>query len=83
MTGRRQARQPERVLATVLFVDIVSSTERAAKLGDNPWRELLGSFYLKVRDVLQQYRGRESNTSGDGFLAAFDGPARAVRCRPH
>jgi class 3 adenylate cyclase/pimeloyl-ACP methyl ester carboxylesterase len=80
LTGRRQARQPERVLATVLFVDIVGSTARAAKLGDNPWRELLGNFYLKVRDVLQQYRGREINTSGDGFLAAFDGPARAVRC---
>ena len=80
LTGRRQARQSERVLATVLFVDIVSSTERAAKLGDNPWRKLLENFYLKVRDVLLQYRGREINTSGDGFLAAFDGPARAVRC---
>ena len=80
LTGRRQARQPERMLATVLFADIVSSTERAAKLGDNPWRELLENFYLKVRDVLLQYRGREINTSGDGFLAAFDGPARAIRC---
>lgn len=80
LTGRRQGRQSERVLATVLFVDIVSSTERAAKLGDYPWRELLENFYLKVRDVLLQYRGREINTSGDGLLAAFDGPARAVRC---
>jgi class 3 adenylate cyclase/pimeloyl-ACP methyl ester carboxylesterase len=80
LTGRRQAHQSERVLATVLFADIVSSTERAVKLGDDPWRELLEKFYLKVRDVLQQYRGREINTSGDGFLAAFDGPARAVRC---
>jgi class 3 adenylate cyclase len=68
------------MLATVLFADIVSSTECAAKLGDNPWRELLENFYLKVRDVLLQYRGREISTSGDGFLATFDGPARAVRC---
>jgi len=80
LTGRRHVQQSERVLATVLFVDIVSSTERAAKLGDNPWRELLEKFYSNVRDVLQQYRGREINTSGDGFLAAFDGPARAIRC---
>jgi class 3 adenylate cyclase/pimeloyl-ACP methyl ester carboxylesterase len=80
LTGRRQAHQSERVLATVMFADIVNSTQRAAKLGDKPWRELLENFYLKVRDVLQQYRGREINTSGDGFLAAFDGPARAVRC---
>jgi class 3 adenylate cyclase/pimeloyl-ACP methyl ester carboxylesterase len=80
LTGRRQVRQSERMLATVLFVDIVSSTERAANLGDKAWRELLENFYLKVRDVLLQYRGREINTSGDGFLAAFDGPARAIRC---
>jgi class 3 adenylate cyclase len=81
VTGRRQApQQPERLLATVLFVDIVGSTQHAAKLGDNPWRELLEKFYAKMRDVLQQYRGREINTSGDGFLATFDGPARAVRC---
>ena len=81
VTGRRQApQQPERLLATVLFVDIVNSTEHAAKLGDNPWRELLEKFYAKMRAVLQQYRGREINTSGDGFLATFDGPARAVRC---
>jgi pimeloyl-ACP methyl ester carboxylesterase/class 3 adenylate cyclase len=80
LTGRRQARQPERVLATVMFVDIAKSTEHAARVGDNQWRTLLEKFYLDVRDVLQQYRGREINTSGDGFLAAFDGPARAVRC---
>ena len=80
LTGRRHVQQSERVLATVLFVDIVSSTERAAKLGDNPWRELLEKFYSNVRDVLQRYRGREINTSGDGFLATFDGPARAIRC---
>jgi class 3 adenylate cyclase len=80
LTGSRHAHQPERVLATVLFADIVGSTERAAALGDHPWRELLEAFYAKVREVLQQYRGREISTSGDGFLAAFDGPARAVRC---
>ena len=80
LTGRRQTRQPNRVLATVLFADISGSTERAAKLGDNSWRELLEKFYLEVREVLREYRGREINTSGDGFLAAFDGPARAIRC---
>jgi class 3 adenylate cyclase/pimeloyl-ACP methyl ester carboxylesterase len=80
LTGRRHAHEPERVLATVLFVDIAGSTALAATLGDNPWRELLETFYARVREVLHQYRGREINTSGDGFLATFDGPARAVRC---
>lgn len=80
LTGKQPAYQPERLLATVLFVDIVSSTDRAAQLGDKSWRNLLQEFYLKVREVLQQYRGQEINTSGDGFLAAFDGPARAIRC---
>jgi class 3 adenylate cyclase len=80
LTGRRHAQEPERVLATVLFIDIVGSTERAAALGDSSWRELLAAFYAKVREVLQQYRGREIDTLGDGFLATFDGPARAVRC---
>lgn len=80
LTGRRHAQEPERVLATVLFADIVSSTERAAALGDGPWRMLLERFYATVGEVLQRYRGRQINTAGDGFLAAFDGPARAVRC---
>jgi class 3 adenylate cyclase len=80
LTGRRHAHEPERVLATVLFVDIAGSTARAATLGDHSWRELLQTFYARVRQVLHQYRGREINTSGDGFLATFDGPARAVRC---
>jgi class 3 adenylate cyclase len=80
LTGTRHTHDPERVLATVLFADIVGSTERAAALGDYSWRELLEAFYAKIREVLHQYRGREINTSGDGFLAAFDGPARAVRC---
>ena len=80
LTGEHQAVESERVLATVLFADIVGSTERAADLGDRAWRELLEAFYAKVREVLAQYRGREINTAGDGFLAAFDGPARAIRC---
>lgn len=80
LTGERQAQESERVLATVLFVDIVGSTERAASLGDRAWRELLEAFQGKVRDVLRQHRGREIDTTGDGFLTTFDGPARAIRC---
>jgi class 3 adenylate cyclase len=80
VTGHRQAAEPDRVLATVLFVDIAGSTERAAALGDSAWRVLLDAFYSKVRGVLGRYRGREISTAGDGFLATFDGPARAVRC---
>jgi class 3 adenylate cyclase len=80
VTGHRQAAEPDRVLATVLFVDIAGSTERAAALGDGAWRVLLDAFYSKVRGALGRYRGREINTAGDGFLATFDGPARAVRC---
>ena len=80
LTGRRHAHEPDRVLATVLFADIVDSTAQAAALGDSSWRELRNAFYARVRRVLEQYRGREINTSGDGFLATFDGPARAVRC---
>jgi class 3 adenylate cyclase len=80
LTGRRHVHEPERVLATVLFADIVGSTARAAALGDRSWRELLETFYARTREVIHQYRGREINTSGDGFLATFDGPARAVHC---
>lgn len=80
LTGSQHTHEPERVLATVLFADIVGSTERAVSLGDRPWRELLEAFHSKVREVLSQYHGREINTSGDGFFAAFDGPARAIRC---
>ena len=80
VTGYRQAAEPDRVLATVLFADIAGSTERAAALGDAAWRALLDAFYSKIRSVLGQYRGREINTAGDGFVATFDGPARAVRC---
>jgi class 3 adenylate cyclase len=80
LTGGHRVREPERLLATVLFADIVGSTERVAAIGDNPWRELLDEFYVQVREVLQHYRGREISTAGDGFFAAFDGPARAIRC---
>ena len=80
LTGRRHAPETERVLATVQFTDIVQSTERAAALGDRKWRELLENFQSQVRDNLRHYRGREIDTAGDGFLSAFDGPARAIRC---
>jgi class 3 adenylate cyclase len=72
--------EPERVLATVLFSDIVGSTERALELGDRAWRDLLGRHHEVVRQGLQRFRGREVDTAGDGFFATFDGPARAVRC---
>jgi len=80
LTGRRAQRGPERVLATVLFTDIVGSTDRAAEVGDRAWRELLGRHNSLARDRLDRFRGREIKTIGDGFLATFDGPARAVRC---
>jgi class 3 adenylate cyclase/pimeloyl-ACP methyl ester carboxylesterase len=80
LTGERHAPDLERVLATVLFTDIVESTERAAALGDKRWRELLQSYQSLVREQLGNFRGREIDTAGDGFLASFDGPARAIRC---
>ena len=80
LTGMRRAPDVERVLATVVFTDIVGSTERAADLGDRAWRDLLEMHHTLVRRELEQYRGREVNTTGDGFLATFDGPARAIRC---
>ncbi|HJQ74240.1 MAG TPA: adenylate/guanylate cyclase domain-containing protein, partial [Gaiellaceae bacterium] len=80
LTGTRPIPEPDRVLATVLFTDIVGSTERAVELGDRRWRELLGSHDATVRRELERFRGREVDTAGDGFLATFDGPARAVRC---
>jgi class 3 adenylate cyclase len=67
------------VLSTVLFTDIVGSTERARELGDRRWREMLDEHHSRVRDVLSQFRGREVDTAGDGFFASFDGPARAIR----
>jgi len=70
--------QPDRVLATILFTDIVGSTERASQLGDQAWRELLGHHHAIVRRELARFQGRELDTAGDGFFATFDGPARAV-----
>lgn len=80
LTGARRGPEPDRVLATVMFTDIVGSTERAVALGDRPWRDLLGRHHTVVREQLTRFRGREIDTAGDGFLAAFDGPARGVRC---
>jgi class 3 adenylate cyclase/pimeloyl-ACP methyl ester carboxylesterase len=70
----------DRVLATVLFTDIVGSTEKVAALGDAGWRDLVERHHATVRALLARYRGREIDTAGDGFFASFDGPARAVRC---
>ena len=72
--------EPDTVLATVLFTDIVDSTATAAELGDRRWRELLERHHITVRGQLARYRGREVDTAGDGFFATFDGPARAIRC---
>jgi class 3 adenylate cyclase len=80
LTGVRPAPEHDRVLATVLFTDIVGSTERASALGDRAWKELLERHHALVRHELRRFRGREIATAGDGFLATFDGPARAVRC---
>ncbi|SFN55650.1 adenylate/guanylate cyclase domain-containing protein [Variovorax sp. OV329] len=80
LTGQRHEHESDRVLATVLFADIAGSTERAAQLGDARWHELLDTFYGVARRQLERFRGREVDTAGDGFFAAFDGPARAVRC---
>ncbi|HZY46046.1 MAG TPA: adenylate/guanylate cyclase domain-containing protein, partial [Anaerolineae bacterium] len=70
----------DRVLATVLFLDIVGSTERAVAIGDASWHTLLDRYYETVRKELARYRGKEIDTAGDGFFATFDGPARAIRC---
>jgi class 3 adenylate cyclase len=80
LTGSRVRVEAERVLATVLFTDIVGSTERAVALGDRAWRDLLERHHTVVRQEIERYRGREIDSSGDGFLATFDGPARAIRC---
>jgi class 3 adenylate cyclase len=83
VTGARAAPEMERVLATVLFTDIVGSTDRAAELGDHAWRELLERHYEIARTALAQFRGQQVTTTGDGVVATFDGPARAVRCAQH
>jgi pimeloyl-ACP methyl ester carboxylesterase len=80
LTGVRRGPEARRVLATVLFTDIVGSTSRAVELGDRRWRSLLEQHHATVRRELGRFRGNEVDTAGDGFLATFDGPARAVRC---
>jgi class 3 adenylate cyclase len=80
LTGVRRGPEPDRVLAAVLFTDIVGSTKQAAELGDRRWRGLLDQHHAAVRRELERFRGTEIDTAGDGFLATFDGPARAVRC---
>jgi class 3 adenylate cyclase len=80
ITGSRPTLEPDRVLLTVLFTDVVGSTERAALVGDRRWRELLDRHDATVRRQLERFQGREIKTVGDGFLATFDGPARAIRC---
>jgi class 3 adenylate cyclase len=76
----REAPEPDRVLATILFSDIVGSTARAAELGDARWRQLLAQHHALVRRQLARFHGVEQDTAGDGFFARFDGPARAIRC---
>jgi class 3 adenylate cyclase len=80
LTGHQPVMADDRVLATVLFTDIVDSTRRASEMGDRDWRALLDAHDAVVRSQLSRFRGREVNTSGDGFLAMFDGPQRAIRC---
>ena len=80
LTGVRGGAATDRVLTTVLFTDIVGSTERAARSGDRAWHELLDSHDAMTRGELRRFRGREVKTTGDGLLATFDGPARAIRC---
>jgi class 3 adenylate cyclase len=80
MTGERGAADVDRVLATVLFTDIVESTRRAAEAGDHAWRQLLDHHDAMVARQVERFRGRAIKSTGDGLLAVFDGPARAVRC---
>ena len=80
LTGRREGATPDRVLATVLFTDLVGSTARATELGDRKWRDLLEQHHVAVRRELERFAGQELDTAGDGFFATFDGPARAIRC---
>ena len=80
LTGSRRRREPDRVLSTMLFTDIVGSTERAAELGDQRWTALLADHHRVVREQLDRHRGQEVRVVGDSFLATFDGPARAIRC---
>jgi class 3 adenylate cyclase len=80
VTGVRPAPEPNRILATVLFTDLVGSTDRVRSLGDHAWAELLGRHHAIVRRQLERFNGREIDSAGDGVFATFDGPARAIRC---
>ena len=80
VTGSTSSAEADRVLATVLFTDIVGSTERAAAIGDRAWRDLLDRYHAAMRREIARFRGREIDTAGDGIFASFDGPARAIRC---
>ena len=79
LTGVRRGPEPDRVLATVMFTDVVDATKKATEVGDARWKDLLNAYHGLVREQLAHFRGRELDTAGDGVLAAFDGPARAVR----
>jgi class 3 adenylate cyclase len=80
VTGARTAADPDRILTTMLFTDIVDSTTRAAQLGDRRWRDLLDRHHELLRGEIVRFGGREISTTGDGFFATFDAPARAIRC---
>jgi class 3 adenylate cyclase/alpha-beta hydrolase superfamily lysophospholipase len=80
VTGSRHSPEPDRILVTILFTDIVGSTERAAAAGDQRWAAMLEAHHAAVRRQLERFRGREIDTAGDGFFVAFDGPARGIRC---
>lgn len=80
LTGKRGVIQHDRMLATIMFTDIVGSTERAVKIGDRRWRDLLDTHNALIRQEIARFRGHEVETTGDGFLATFDGPARAIHC---
>jgi class 3 adenylate cyclase len=80
LTGVRRGTDPERVLATLMFTDIVDATARDADLGDKAWRDLLARHYALLRQELKRYRGQEVDTAGDALFATFDGPARAIQC---
>lgn len=80
LTGERDAAVPETALVTLLFIDLVASTQRAAALGDRQWADVLGQFHASVRREVAAFHGREIDAVGDGFLLTFDGPARAIRC---
>ena len=80
LTGVREQPEPDRILTTVLFVDVVGATKLVAEIGDRAWRDLQESFFSRGEKDIRRFRGRLLDTAGDGFLASFDGPARAIRC---